>query len=677
MSFRSVLRSQRRRRRRTFQQNHRPLLDLLENRLAPSVNVLGYHNDLANNGENLSETILTPANVNVNTFGKLFATPVDGQVYAQPLYVSDVLVTTGTSTAIHNVVYVATEHDSLYAIDADKGNVLWHDSFINPAAGVTSVPSVDASSTDLAPEIGITGTPAIDLVTNTLFLDAKTKEVVGGAKHYVQRLHAIDIGTGKENFGGPATIADTIFDGTNFTYVSGPYVFGSGDGSVGGKLTLNALRQLQRTGLTIYNGNVYFGFGSHNDTNPFHGWVLSYNDRNLHLNGVFITTPNGIRGGVWQGGGRVAIDSSVGYLYFQTGNGTFDTTLNQQGFPSLGDYGDSFVKLTVDSTTTATHQGTNGWGLKVVDYFTPFNQAVLGVTDMDVGSGGPVILPDSVGSAAHPHLLIGAGKEGRIYLIDRDHIGHFDPKVDHVVQEALVLTGAFDTPAYLGGIFYYACHNAPGQAFSILNGAFKTVPISQTPDQFSYPGVTPSISANNHSNRILWTLDRASNQLRAYDALNLAHELYTSAQAPNGRDRLGPPTKFAVPTIANGKVYAGTLTNLLVAYGLLKPFNTPIASALSASPQADSESVSVTTPALSALMTAPHGASGTASAGTASDDMAPSLQTSPPAKRHLDDFFSFTGAPHEAPAPARASVKAHSDNDWLGEVFWISVDSAL
>jgi hypothetical protein len=670
MSFHAPLvRRQRRQLHSTFQQYYRPFLELLEDRLAPSVNVLGYHNNLANNGEYLSETTLTPANVNVNTFGKRFSAPVDGQVYAQPLYVSNVLVTMGTSTAIHNVVYVATEHDSLYAIDADEGNVLWHDSFINPAAGVTSVPSIDANSTDLAPEIGITGTPVIDLVTNTLFLVAKTKEVVGGANHYVQRLHAIDIGTGKENFGGPVTIADTIFDGTNFTYVSGPFVFGSGDGSVNGKLTLNALRQLQRTGLTLYNGNVYFGFGSHNDTNPYHGWVLSYNDRNLHLNGVFNTTPNGIRGGIWQGGGRIAIDSSVGYLYLQTGNGTFDTTLNQQGFPSLGDYGDSFVKLTVDPTTTATHQGTNGWGLRVVDYFTPFNQAVLGVTDLDVGSGGPVILPDSVGSAAHPHLLLGAGKEGRIYLIDRDNMGHFNAIADHIVQEALVLTAAYDSPAYLAGIFYYACHDQPGLAFSILNGTFKVVPASKTPDLFSYPGSTPSISANGSQNRIVWLLDRSTNQLRAYDARNLATELYTSAQAPGGRDRLGPPTKFAVPTVANGMVYVGTFTDRLVAYGLLNPASTPIASALSASPKADSKSVGVMTPALAASITAAQGASSTAASGLPSDDIAPFTQTSLPAKRHLDDHFSSTRAPHQASPPARASVKTLLGNDWLGDIF--------
>jgi hypothetical protein len=659
-----LFRRHRRQRCHRFQQNHRPLLEPLEERLAPSVNVLGYHNNGASNGENLFETILTPANVNVNTFGKLFTTHVDGQVYAQPLYMSGVLVTSAGKTSTHNVVYVATEHDGLFAIDADKGNVLWSESFINPAKGITTVPSTDTLSGDITPEIGITSTPVIDPTTNTLFLVAKTKEVVSGANHYVQRLHAIDIGTAAEKFGGPVTIADTIFDGTNYTYVSGPSVAGTGDGAVNGKITFNALRQLQRPGLSIVNGNVYIGSASHGDNPPYHGWVLSYNTHTLKLTGVFNTTPNGNDGGIWQSGARIANDSQ-GNLYFLTGNGTFDTVLDKNGFPSKGDYGDSFVKLAVDTTTTAVHPGRNGWGLKVVDYFTPFNQASFIPSDKDLGSGGPMLLPDSVGSTAHPHLLIGAGKEGKIYLIDRDHMGHFDPTVDHVVQEALVLTGAFDTPAYLGGIFYYACHNAPGEAFSILNGAFKTVPASQTPDQFSYPGVTPSISANNHSNRILWALDRATNQLRAYDALNLANELYTSAQAPNGRDRLGPPTKFAVPTVANGKVYAGTQKNLLVVYGLLNHLNTLTDSP----PTADSAFAKISTP-LATLMTAPRGMNeitsfGGGVAGSAVGSPQPSLLT----MHHTDDFFSSAVAPRRAPSLSRALGKPLSSNDWLADIF--------
>jgi hypothetical protein len=532
------------------------------------VNVLGYHNDASNNGDDLSETILTPANVNVNTFGKRFSIRLDGsQVYAQPLYVTNVLVTIGSSTSRHNVVYAATELDSLYAVDANSGQVLWHDSFINPANGITPIPSAVINTTDLAPDIGITSTPIIDRTTNTLYVEVNTKEVVGTANHYVQRLHAIDIGTGKEKLGGPATIADTIFDGTNYTYVAGPSVAGIGAGSVKGKITLNALTQGQRPALTLVNGNIYVAFASHNDIAPFHGWVLSYNKTSLALNGVFNDTPNGSGGGIWMSGARIANDSQ-GNFYFTTGNGTFDATFDQNGLPASGDYGDSVIKMVVDLTTNPAQPGKNGWGLKVVDYFTPFNQARLASADLDLGSGGVVILPDSVGSKAHPHLLITAGKGGELYLVDRDNLGHFNPKVDHVVQEAPLPSGEYGSAADLGGTFYYATKAGPGQAFTIVQGAFTPVPTSKTPDTFSYPGSTASISANGSAGGIVWDLDRATRELRAYDALNLANELYTSAQAPNGSDRLGPPAKFAVPTVANGMVYVATLNGTLVAYGL-------------------------------------------------------------------------------------------------------------
>jgi hypothetical protein len=638
---------------------YRPVLERLEDRLAPSVNVFGYHNNIADNGENLSETSLTPANVNVNTFGKLFTTKVDGVVYAQPLYVSDVNITSGDNKGTHDVVYVATEHDSLYAIDGGTGHVLWHDSFISPAAGVTSCPSVDANSTDLVPEIGITGTPVIDPFTNTIFLDAKTKEVRGGVNHYVQRLHAIDIGSGAERQ-APATIADTIFDGTNFSYVSGAYVFGTGDGSVGGKLTLNALRQLQRPGLTVIKGNVFLAFGSHNDTNPYHGWLLSYSENNLQLDGVFCTSPNGSRGGIWQSGGRISSDAQ-GNIFVISGNGTFDTTLTSNGFPNKGDYGDSFLKLAFDPTTTATHQSATGWGLKVVDYFTPFNQAPLSITDKDLGSSGPVLLPDSVGSAAHPHLLLSTGKEGRIYLIDRDNMGKFDPNTDHVVQENLVLTGTLDTAAYLAGTFYYASHELPGEAFSILHGAFNPVPTSKTPDVFSYPGSTPSISANGSNNRIVWLVDRASNQLRAYDARNLGVELYTSAQAPNGRDRLNPPTKFAVPTVANGRVYVGTQKNVIVAYGLLHP---PSPAVPGASLGANT-SVGPTGTATDRNISASNepAQSAVKSAGSGNGTNLPLI--GPLATPQVDGFFASRAAPRQARTLAGALAKTHPTRDWL------------
>ena len=503
-------------------------LEALESRLAPSVNMLTYHNDNSSTGENLAETILTPANVNSTSFGKLFSTYVDGQVYAQPLYMSGVTITTGPKPGTHNVVFVATEHDYVYAIDADNGQILWQDSFINPAAGITPVPSEDTNTNDLAPEIGITSTPVIDPSTGTLYLTAKTKEVIAGNSHYIYRLHALSIADGTEKFGGPVVIGDTISnDLSTYTYVSGPSVKGTGDGSINGVVTFNALRQLQRPALTLVNGTIYIGFGSHGDNPPYHAWILGYNPTTLQLTAVFNASPNGSDGSVWQSGGKIAADAQ-GNLYFMTGNGTFDTTLNANGFPSLGDYGDSFVKIAVDPTSSPAHPNINGWGLKVVDYFTPSNQQTLNDKDLDLGSGGPLLLPDSAGSASHQQLLVGAGKQGTIYLIDRNNMGKFHPNADHVVQELPnAIDGSFDTPAYYNGTIYYVSgFGGPADAFSISNAALSTVPTSQSPDNYSFPGPSPSISANGKTAGIAWELDAGSNQLRAYNATNYATELY-------------------------------------------------------------------------------------------------------------------------------------------------------
>lgn len=558
-----------------------PALEELEGRLVPSVNVLGYHNDSASTGQDLAETVLTPANVNPATFGKLFSAAVDGQVYAQPLVLTGLNIP-GQGT--HDVVFVATEHDSLYALDAATGAQLWKDSFLGtglPGAVVTTVPSGDTGSDDLTPEIGITATPVIDPSTDTLYVVAKTKEVVGSTNpvvHYVQRLHAIDVLDGSEKLGGPAVIADTTYDGTNYTYVSGPTVAGTGDGSAGGQITFNALRQQFRAGLSLVNGVVYLGTASHGDVGPYHGWVLGYSAADLSLKAAFNTTPNGSDGGIWQSGGKIAADAG-GDLYFVTGNGTFDTTLNAAGLPNQGDYGDSVLRLTVDPNSSAGNQNgnPNGFGLKVVDYFTPFTQGQLNQNDSDLGSGGPLLLPDGTGSAAHPHLLVAAGKNGAIYLIDRDSMGHFDPSADHVVQPLYdAFAGSFDTPAYYNGTLYYVgtaqsgTPPQPGMAFTISGGVISATPAAQTPDTYGFPGSTPSVSANGSAGVVVWDLDHGSNQLRAYDAGNYATELYTSDQAAGGRDTLGTVIKFSVPTVANGRVYVGS-DGALVAYGLLPP----------------------------------------------------------------------------------------------------------
>ena len=565
----------------------------LELRRLLSGNVLSYHDDVASTGQNLAETTLTPANVNVTDFGKQFATGLDGQVYAQPLYVSGVNVTGGTHQGTHNVVYVATEHDSLYAIDGDSGTILWQDSFINPAAGITTVPATDTSSGNITPEIGITATPAIDPSTGFLFLTAKTKQIVNGnttAPHYVYTLYKVNIQDGTST---STVIGDTTAVGNpgnvaayTYTYNSGPYVLdphGAGDGvvTVGGqkRIYFNTLRQLNRPGITLANGSVYLAFGSHGDNRPYHGWILGYSESDLSATAVLNLNPDGIDDGVWQGGGRIVMDPQ-GYMYVETGNGTFDTTLNAAGFPQFGDYGDSFVKIGLDPTTSQTNQNINGWGLKVVDYFTPSNQANLSSADADLGSGGTMILPDSVGSTAHPHLMVGAGKEGKVYLIDRDNMGKFSSTTDHVVQElgaaiggGTLFNGSYGTPAFFNdgttSRIYYVGQQDTARSFVIANGAITATPDSRSPDTFGAHGSTPAISANGTSNGIVWDLEFNSNQLRAYNASNLGTELWTSAQA-GARDQLGGAVLFAVPTIINGEVFVGT-SNSLVAYGEFAP----------------------------------------------------------------------------------------------------------
>src|SRR5438132_1004337 len=514
------------------------------------VAVLTYHNDNARTGQNLNETILTPGNVAPGTFGLLFSYPVDGNVYAQPLYVPSVNL---PGQGFHNVVFVATEHDSVYAFDADDSGVglLWQVSFIDPANGVTTVPPENVQSQDIVPEIGITGTPVIDGGTGTLYVVAKTKEVVAGSPHYVQRLHALDIATGAEKFGGPIVIGDTVFDGSSTTYVSGPSVPGTGSGSVGGRVFFNALRQNQRSGLLLLNGVVYIGWASHSDTSPYHGWVLGYDAQTLAPAAVFNTTPNGGLGGVWMSGGGLAADNN-GAVYLSTGNGTFDVTGSQA--PA---YGDSVLKLAT------------GIDLTVADFFTPSNQETLAQNDQDLGSGGVLLLPDQPG--ARPHLLVTAGKDGTIYLNNRDDLGGYQrcgASCDDVVQELPPIGNCHCAPAYFNNQVYFQRAYDVLKAFSLSNGLLVSPPASQSSVPFNYFGATPSISANGSSSGIVWALQAAAQGpaiLRAYDALDLSRELYSSDQMP--ADQLDGAVKFAVPTVANGQVYVGTQSSLSV-FGL-------------------------------------------------------------------------------------------------------------
>jgi hypothetical protein len=516
------------------------LCALLATALAPPSlpaqnDVLTYHNDNARTGQNLSETNLTSANVNTNTFGLLFTCPVDGKVYAQPLYMAALAI---TNEGTHNVVFVATENDSVYAFDADdntgsNATPLWQVSFINPAAGVTTVPSADVNSGDLSPVIGITSTPVIDSASLTLYVEAKTKEVSAAATNYVHRLHALDLGSGAEKFGGPVVIQ--------------PVAPGTGDGNDGaGNVPFNGLRQLNRPGLLLLNDVVYVAYASHGDNGPYHGWVLGFNAQTLQPQGVFISTPNGGLGGFWEGGDGPAADD-YGNLYLISGNGTFDGTNNN-------DYADSYIKLTPSDTN-----------LDLVDYFTPFNQQTLSAVDLDVGSGGLVLLPDAAGSSTHPHLAVGAGKDGIIHLVDRDNFGQFnDSDNNQIVQSVPAINASFGTPAYFNNTLYYIANNDTLKAFSCSNALLGTNPASASSTVFANLGDSPSISANGTINGIVWALqDDSLAILHAFDATNVALELYNSQQA-GGRDEIGLAVKFAVPTVANGKVYVGAASCLAV-----------------------------------------------------------------------------------------------------------------
>ena len=557
----------------------------LSARQAGAVQVLTYHNDNARTGQNLSEVNLTLANVNPSQFGKLFSYPVDGYVYTQPLYMPNLPI---PGQGIRNVVFVATQHDSVYAFDAD-GNApgqLWTKSFINPPAGITPVPQPNVLNADIVPEIGITGTPVIDPASGTLYVVAKTKEVTtSGEPHFVQRLHALDVTNGAEKFGGPATIGDTIFNPPPEAYVNTTNISvpGTGLGSEGGQIKFNALRQNQRPGLVLAGNRVYVAWASHGDTPPYHGWVVGFNKTTLAPETMFNLTPNGKNGGIWMSGGAPAVDDS-GNMYLSVGNGTFALTptdtcgewqfVDGHSPPCNPGYGDSVLRL---STTGA---------LSVADFFTPFNQAELERNDQDLGSAGVLLLPGQPGG--HPHMLVTSGKgAGKVYLIDRDNMGGFNPASDNVVQvlpPGTVVGGSFDTPAYFNTgtrqFIYYQGLDDVLKAFELVNGMLSQNPVSRGSPVFGFPGATPSISANGTSNAIAWAINvnplfgGRPAVLFAYDATATPTltTLY-STDLVGARDQLDVGVKFIVPTVANGKVYVGTQTALDV-LGLFPPTTT-------------------------------------------------------------------------------------------------------
>jgi hypothetical protein len=510
------------------------------------VSVVTYRNDASRGALNTNETTLTLANVNTNTFGKLFSYAIDGYAVAQPLILTGVNI---PGKGVHNVVFVATEHDSVYAFDADSNSganatPLWHVSFINPAAGIHSINAVgDLASIAggfVGPELGITGTPVIDPNTGTLYVVAITKEILNGATNFFNRLHALDVATGSEKFGGPVVIEGSVR--------------GVGDGNDGaGNVPFVQLKHHQRSSLLLENGKVIIPFTGHFDYPPYHGWVFAYDAYTLAQTGIWNANPNGSDGGFWQSGCGPAADPA-GNIYLESGNGNWDAT--------NGNFGDSVLKL---STTN---------GLALADWFTPYNQLDLNLRDVDVGSAGQIVLPDSAGSAAHRHLLLAGSKAGTIYLLDRDNMGHFNPAGDTQIVQSLggAVRGMWCTPAWFNGSFYYIASGDLLKEFTLSNAVINPNPVGVSPSAIG--SSSPSISANGTSNAIVWAVQASPFMLHAYNATNVAKELYNSSQN-SARDSAGASVKFTVPTVANGKVYVGS-ANALSVYGNSSFLATPI-----------------------------------------------------------------------------------------------------
>jgi hypothetical protein len=496
---------------------------------SPLAGAYSYRYDNTGTGQNRFETLLTPRNVNVATFGKLFAAPVDGYVYAQPLYVRDIAVV-GQGT--HNVAYIATENDTIIAVDADSGAELFH-SNLGPA-----VPKDQLPCPDMGPQIGITGTPVIDPAAHTLYVAAKTFS--NGRTFYY--LHAIDIASGRERDGSPVLITATL-----------P---GTGTGKRNGAVTFDAAPQLQRPGLVLTDGQVIISFGSLCDRGAFHGWVFAYDAASLKRTGVFLTTPNGSHGGIWQAGGAPVIDPR-GNLYVITGDGEFDA------YDGGADYGDTFLKLRFAAREAIVPS----------DYFTPFDQKEMDVENLDLGASGPMVLPDQLGQ--HSHLLFGTAKTSSMYLINRDDMGHFQSSSNNQIVQ--YIPHVFPTKIHVNAAYwrnstsewvYVGPVEGKLHAFPLSRGRLSSTASSQSPTVFGYPGALPVISSNGNSDGIVWALENYSGVLHAFDATNLSTELYNAKQAPNGRDVAEHGVQFYAPMVANGKVYFGTRGHLY-AYGLL------------------------------------------------------------------------------------------------------------
>jgi hypothetical protein len=508
-----------------------------------NADVTTFKYDVGRTGQYLVETSLTPANVNSSTFGLQRQLAVDGKVDAQPLYLSKLTI----GGAAHNTVFVATEHGTMYAFDADTGATLWQKSLL--AAG--EMPSGNHSCNQVDPEIGITSTPVIDRSAGTAGILYVVAMSLDGSSKYHQRLHALDVTTGGELLNGPVEVTATFPNSAGVT-------------------TFDPGQYEERAALLLTNGLIYTSWTSHCDAPPYSGWVISFNQADFSRAGVVNVGPNSgvaqsggnnysINGpAIWMSGDGPGADSA-GNVYLLTGNGRFETTLDAKGFPNQADYGNSFVKLT--------NSGTN---LSVTDYFTMSNEVAESIADQDLGSGGELLLPDLTDSTnTVKHLVVGAGKDGNIYVVDRDNMGKFDPTKNNIWQQVGLANGVFASPAYFNGRLYYGGNGGNLLAFTIANARLSSTPESRSGTAFGYPGTSPVISANGTSNAIVWAAENATPAvLHAYDATDLSHEVYNSNQATGSRDHFGTGNKFITPVAADGRVFVGSTRSVGV-FGLL------------------------------------------------------------------------------------------------------------
>jgi hypothetical protein len=501
---------------------------------AQPTDIVTYKYDAGRTGQNLTESILTPAGVSSASFGLQRLLTADGKVDAQPLYLSGLTV----QGAAHNVVFVATENDSVYAFDVDSGATLWHVSLLPSGETVDDLPTYGC--TQVAPTIGITSTPVIDRSAGahgTLFVVAMSRS--SGGSTYHQRLHALDVSTGAELLNGPVEISATY-------------------PMTGGTTTFDPSQHLERAALLLAGGTIYTSWTSHCDYPLYYGWIIAFSESTLARSAVLNVAANsgGHGPSIWMSGGGPAADSG-GNVYLLTANGAFESTLDAGGFPSGGDYGNSFLKLSLAGGT-----------LSVVDYFTLWNSVSESGVDQDLASGGIMLLPDLTDSSGTVrHLVIGAGKDQNLYVVNRDSMGRFDSNTNKIWQQLTnaLPGGIWSTPAYFNGTVYYGPVNAPLMAFPVTAAQLASAPSSATATSFTYPGTSPVVSANGTASAIVWAEENSSPAvLHAYDAGNLTHELYNSSQAAGSRDQFGPGNKFITPVVADGKVFVGTTSGVAV-----------------------------------------------------------------------------------------------------------------